>query len=510
MTLKKTEEFVKSFGIAVTIILALTLQVASQEKVGENKVKIGILQLENTGADTDVAKDASLKLRGIINDIGFYDSYNQDQIEDALALVNQTLPMHCRDPRCVLDIGKSIGMNRMIFGSIDIDDKRVGIKLTLIDITLRQTIGSVNILGDPGVEPVEILKVAVAKLHGNQAGDTLHLTKYFGPKIDNKKQFFLSSAGFVGLGLLWGIINYAVESDANKLSAVYHDDDLSGIPSSADQIPIFARPAALANAYTAASDDAYGGLYNPAGIAWVSGPDAAIAYQYRFGLNLFAASFVNKATREIGFGHTFLLCTDPDNIFQEIYFVSSFAYKFHQLLPFLRPISAGVNFKVASNRVKGTGDGAVSGSSFGVGLDLGLIIELSDHIRYGVTFRDVPVVNRWKNVSTGNNYFEANAATLHMGGSFRVGYSTFLIADGQIPFTDDQPWKMAGGIEQELFKVVFLRVGMQKEIETPTITPWKVTGGLGLKIHKIDFDASYEYNTMRMFDVVNVSFKYRF
>jgi hypothetical protein len=511
MTLKKTEEFVKSFGIAVTIILALTMQAASEEKVSENKVKIGILQLENIRDDNAIATNASVQLKAIINEIGFYETYDQEQLVAALSKVNQKLPMHCRDPRCVLDIGKSIGMNRMIFGSIDISDKRTGIKLALIDITLRQTIGSVNILGDPGVESTEILKVAVAKLHGNQAGDTLHLSKYYGPKIDNKKQFFLSSAGFVGLGLLWGIINYAAEGDANKLTAVYNDDeDLSGIPSSADQIPIFARPAALANAYIAASDDAYGGLYNPAGVAWVAGPDAAIAYQYRFGLNLFAASYVNKATREIGFGHTFLLCTDPDNIFQEIYFVSSFAYKFNQLLPFLRPISAGVNLKIASNRVNGTGEGAVSGSSFGFGMDLGLIIELSDQIRYGVTFRDVPVVNKWKNVSTGHDYFEANAATLHMGGSFRVGYSTFLIADGQIPFADDQPWKMAGGIEQEIFKVIFLRVGMQKEIETPTITPWKVTGGLGLKILNVDFDASYEYNTMRMFDVVNVSFKYRF
>jgi len=410
----------------------------------------------------------------------------------------------------VLDIGKSLQIDRMLFGSIDIMDNRVGIKLTLIDVLLRQTIGSVSLLGDPGVTQVDVMKAAVAKLHGNNAADTLHLDKYFGPQVNNKKQFYLSSAGFLGAGLLWGAINYAIDGDANKYTAEYIDEDLSGIPSSADQIPIFARPAALANAYTALSDDAYGVLYNPAGIAWVAGAEASLAYQYRFGLNLMAASYVNKATRELGFGHALFYCSDQDDIFREIYFVTAIAYKFNQLLPFLRPLSAGVNVKVASNRVHGTGDGAVSGSSFGVGIDLGLILELSDQIRYGLTIRDVPVINRWKNVSTGENYFEANAATLHMGGTFRVRYTTLLVADGQIPFTDDQPWKMAGGIEQEVFKVVFLRVGMQKEIESPTVTPWKITGGLGLKVKKVDFDASYEYNTLRVFDVVNISFKFRF
>jgi len=510
MKQKKTEEFVKSIGITVIIILALVFEAICEEKPGESKVKIGILNLENIGAANELSEKVSHQLIEIVKEIGFYETYDQSMIEDALKKVGDRMPMHCRDPRCILDIGKTVKMDRMMYGSIDINNNRVGIKLALIDVMLKQTIGSVNLLGDQGTGKVDILKAAVAKLHGNLAADTIHLTKYLGPEIHNEKQFALSSAGFIGAGLLWGILNYAIERDVGKLTGEYGDDDLSAIPSSADQIPIFGRPAALANAYTAASDDAYGVLYNPAGVAWVQGPEAVLAYQYRFGLNMIAASYVNKATREIGFGHAILYCADQDNILREIYFVSSAAYKFNQLLPFLRPLSAGVNLKIASNRVKGTGDGAVSGASFGVGIDLGLILELSDQIRYGVTFRDVPVVNRWKNVSTGHNYFETNATTLHMGGTFRVGYTTFLIADGQIPFTDDQPWKMAGGIEQEIFKVIFLRAGMQKEIENPTLTPWKITAGFGLKIKNTDLDASYEYNTLKAFEVINVSLKYRF
>ena len=511
MKLKKTEEFVKSFAVIVTIVLALVMQSMSAEKTSESKIRIGVLNLERLGSDTGSTEKVTFELSEIIKEIGFYDIFRQDVLTDALVKVNERMPLHCRDPRSVLDIGKTLKMDRMLFGSIDVNDNRVGIKLTMIDIVLRQTIGSVSLLGDPGSTASDVMKSAVVRLHGNQAADTVHLNKYYGPKVHNEKQFLLSTAGFIGAGLLYGIVNYAVEGDAQKkLVSQYQDEDLSGIPSSADQIPIFARPAALANAYTAASDDAYGVFYNPAGIAWVSGPEAALAYQYRFGLNVMGASYVNKATREIGFGHAILYCSDADDIFREIYFVSSMAYKFNDLLPFLRPLSLGVNVKIASNRVQGSGEGAVSGCSFGAGIDLGLIMELSDQIRYGLTLRDLPVVNRWKNISTGNKYFETNATTLLMGGSFRVGYTTFLIADGQIPLLNDQPWKMAGGIEQEIFKVILLRAGMQKEIETTTETPWKVTGGFGIKFLSVELDGSYEYNTLRMFDVMNISFKYKF
>ncbi len=508
--IKKTEEFVKSFAIALALIMTLTVQIMGDEKSAENKVRIGIINLECMGDNNKQSEKVNSELLSLIKDIGFYTAFDQAMLSESLNKVNEKFPSHCRDPRCVLEIGKTLKMDRMLYGTVDLNEKRVGIKLTLIDVLLRQTIGSVNLLGDTGSSISDVLKIAVAKLHGNKSGDTLHFERYFGPQVHNEKQFIYSAAGFIGAGLLWGVINYAVEGNSQKLVGEYHDDDLSGIPSSADQIPIFARPAALANAYTAASDDAYGVLYNPAGIGWVDGPQTAIAYQYRFGLNVMAASYVNKATRELGFGHAILYCSDVDDIFREIYFVSSIAYKFNDLIPFLRPFSAGVNVKIASNRVQGKEAGSVSGSSFGAGLDLGLILELSDQIRYGLTFRDVPVVNRWKNVSTGEHYFEANATTFHMGGTFQVGYTTFLIADGQIPLTTDQPWKMAGGIEQEIFKVILLRAGMQKEIGSSNETPWKITGGLGIKFLPVELDASYEYNTIKMFDVLNISFKYDF
>jgi hypothetical protein len=37
-------------------------------------------------------------------------------------------------------------------------------------------------------------------------------------------------------------------------------------------------------------------------------------------------------------------------------------------------------------------------------------------------------------------------------------------------------------------------------------TDWKITWGFGLKVNRISLDASHEYNTFGMFDVLNISF----
>ena len=105
------------------------------------------------------------------------------------------------------------------------------------------------------------------------------------------------------------------------------------------------------------------------------------------------------------------------------------------------------------------------------------------------------------------SYFQANAASLHMGGTFRAGYKTFLIGEGEIPLTREQNWEMAGGVEQEVFRYFLLRAGLQKEIQTTMESPWKITGGLGVNVKRFSLDGSYEYNTLRVFDVINVSLR---
>ena len=321
----------KSFSIILLTLVVLNTQLSAGPVSGESKVRIGVMNLEPFGEAEKVAGKATENLVALLEEVGFYDVIDEDIMSKSLEMVKKSLPRHCSDPRCVLEVGIIAGMDRMIYGTIDINNKKCGIRLTLVDVLRRQTIESVSLEGAEGVSVEEMLKVAIARLHGHAIKEPV-LEKYYGPEIHNEKQFLASTIGMLGAGLIWGIVNYSAENNnAQIFPADYpdHREELSGISSSADQIPLFARPAALANAYVAASDDAYGVLYNPAGMAWVAGPQAAFAYQYRFGLldNL-AATYVNKATREIGFGQALLYSADRDEgIYTEMYFVTAAAYK---------------------------------------------------------------------------------------------------------------------------------------------------------------------------------------
>ncbi|MDR2592651.1 MAG: hypothetical protein LBC59_07590 [Chitinispirillales bacterium] len=486
---------------------------------GQQKVRLGVLMLESaTGHDKEAFDMTALMLERL-EELGLYDIYRPADIDNALAgtrLGNGS----CRDPRCVIGIGKALGVRRMISGTLDITGSRCAVRLVLLNVISGKPIASVSLEGALGVPAKEVLLAAIDRIHGDNR-ELDRVGAYFGPPVDNLSEFLWTSVSVFGAGTFYTMVNYGAGGnrgdDVETIGGAYGSGEkLSGIWASANQIPVFARPAALANAYTAVSDDAYGVLYNPAGMPWVSGREAVAAYQYRPGLDIMAVSYVNKALRDLGFGQAILLTTDRDGAMTEVYFVTAAGYKINQDY-LLGPFALGAAVKIAGSTVNKLSLDSPYGQSYGFGLDLGLMWELSSNIRYGLLFRDVPTINKWKNRATGVRYTEANPPTLHMGGSYSAGYNAFLTADGQIPLYADQPWVMAGGVEYEFFRMLALRVGLQREILDDNSDWWKITCGAGFKFDtgakwgkETVLDVSYEYNTLELFHVVNVSVKVEF
>ena len=485
----------------------------------QKKVKLGVLYLESLTGHDKLASEMTDVMTGILDSLGFYEVYLPDEIDRALANANVRKPNNCRDPKCVQGIAKALGLERMIYGTVDMNGAKCGVDIVLIDVSYGRPIESVSIEGAEGVPPKYVVQSALDRVHGYES--QADVSKYFGPEVDNVREFMWSSIAVQGTGVFYSVINYGLggasgADDIELVSGAYEKETYSGVPALSNQIPMFARPAALANAYTALSDDAYGVLYNPAGMPFAKNRETALAYQYRFGMDLLAASYVNKATRDLGFGQAFLLSTDRDNLMTELYFVSAAGYKFNRM-PIMGPLSVGASVKMMGNTVNSVSPDSPRGQSFGGGIDLGLMWELSQTIRYGLTVRDALSVNRWKNGTTGYQYSESMPATMHMGGSYRAGYTALLVADGQIPLYDDQPWVMAGGIEYEFFRIFALRVGLQREIMNEEADWWKITAGGGLKFDiepilgkYLYLDAAYEYNTLELFPVLNVSVRIGF
>ena len=482
------------------------------------KTKLGVLWLESSTGHDKVAYELTRVMIARLDSLGLYEMYYPEDIEKALGNAKVRVPASCRDPKCVNDIGKALGLRRMIYGTLDMTGSRYAVSLILLNVVSGRPIESVSIEGTPGMPAQDVLMSAIDRVHGFQA--QAGMTPYYGPPVDNIRELLWSTVAVQGTGIFYGLINYGVGGSAVTGGVEYtpynKDEKLSGIPAASNQIPLFGRPTALANAYTAVSDDAYGVLYNPAGMAWVTQSEAVMGYQYRFGLDLLAVSYANKATRDLGFGQAILLSTDRDGAMTEMFFVTAVGYKINQNYLF-GPLSVGAALKVMGNTVRALSLDSPHGQSYGAGLDLGFMWELTDRIRYGLMFRDVPAINKWKNRTTGSQYTEALPPTLHMGGSYKASYSSFLTADGQIPLYADQPWVMAGGIEYEFFRMLALRIGLQREILDEEADWWKITGGAGLKFDtealwgkQMILDLAYEYNTLNLFPVVNVSVRVAF
>jgi hypothetical protein len=498
----------------IVVAGALALSPCFSEDIVPSKIRIGLLNLETTGMDEAAASAANGEVERFLSDMGFYQVYPQSRLEAAAGQIKQKLPRHCRDPRCVTEIGTSLGLDRMMYGGIDRLNSAFGVRLRLLDVKRKRIVEQVNLEGAPGVSASDLLKAAVSRLHGLDKTAPSAMNTYFGPPIDNKKELYWSSGLCLGAGLVWAFVNGGLTDF--HLTKQFDTLTRSHLSASPLQISYFGRPSAMGDGYVAAADDAYGPLFNPAGMSWLAHREASVGYQYRFGsLNNFVASYVNKATREMGFGECVLYVGDADKLQSELYFISSYSYKVNRKIWFLRPFSVGVSVKLGTLTSPKGEDATSSQKTFSGGLDLGFMTDFADNIRFGAVLRDAPSIRKVSNTTSGLRYLESDPTLLQMGGTYKVGYTTFLVCQGQIPLYRDQSWHFSGGIEQEIFRVFKVRAGCKKEAYFDT--PWLLTGGFGLDVNTesmwgkcLSLDGAYEYNTLGMFPVANMSFRVGF
>ncbi|MGM0443444.1 MAG: hypothetical protein ACQEQV_04590, partial [Fibrobacterota bacterium] len=439
--------------------------------------------------------------------------YLEKRMRQEYTAIDDDFPEFCRDPRCAAALGRMFRLNKMIYGSVAQNGNRYGVELFYIDVIQEKVAGRCSIEGAPGDSLSDVISDAVTLLtSANPRQETVSSNRYYGEDVENQGRMLISSGAWIATGLVWSLAS--TDWYAQDLYDTYPDlkEDLVGVNALTKDMPTSARAKAMGNAYVAVTGDAYGAFFNPAGVAWAEGPQGAVSYQSRFGmLDAVSASFVNKATREIGWGHTFQYTGSPDSKLQELYFGSIFSYKFNNLFGKLRPFSIGAKLHLASLKTTGSeGENAVEGSGMGIGLDIGSVIELSDRIDFGFLFSNVPYVTNFntKAVTLSDpaaageqeyGYWEPQAPYFRLGGTFQVRYGTMFTAEGQMPLADEQAWIMAGGVEQRIFQYVLTRLGAYRRILADQQEPWHWTMGLGAEIPVQDKyirgDVSYEINT---------------
>ena len=89
-------------------------------------------------------------LARIVADMGFYKVYGQTDLENSYTQIKQKFPAHCSDPRCVIEIGSSLNLDRMLYGSVDKNASTFGVRLFLLDVPSKQIVEHVELEGEPG------------------------------------------------------------------------------------------------------------------------------------------------------------------------------------------------------------------------------------------------------------------------------------------------------------------------------------------------------------------------
>jgi hypothetical protein len=491
--------------VSLTLLLLLSLGAA------EFTTRIGVMTPFTNKNDSELAKKSVKLIKNRLHELGGYDVFNQPRMEEAYEAFRKKFPSYCHEPRCISVLGSSLELERMLFGTVVDNGDRYAVEFMLVDVNSRDVISSCELEGDAGVTLEDVIVGGINALT-EQEDERLseQMTRYFGEEVDNKKAMLISSGSVVAAGLAMAFIGIEPQDERVEIKEKY-----SGIDPSALSMPQSARAKGMGNCYIAASKDAYGAFYNPAGASWVDGPEASASFQNRFGmLNSFSASFINKASKELAWGHSVQYSGSPESYLMELYISSLASYRFIDLFGIMPPFSVGAKLNISSFRITGTDGSEYSqdGTGYGFGADFGLLVELSKKIDYGLVLTNIPMINKYQNETRGVEYYENSPLALSMGGTFQVHYNTFLIAEGKFPLYRDQTWRLAGGVEQRIFSYLLLRAGAEKNIFKSYDSPWHFTAGLGLDVpikeRNIGLDVSYELNTdLVLSNIWDVSFR---
>lgn len=477
--------------------------------------RIGVITPFFVGSDSSIQREAVDLIKAKLHSSGGYDVFTEKRLKDAIEAFGRDYPQYCQEPRWASVFGATLSLDRVIYGRVIQNLDRLAVELTMVDVASRRIISEASIEGQPGILLEKVIDDAINIIHEIPDTSAAHSTKrYYGEEVQRIKPMAFTMGAFIGTGTI-----LSLGSNDQQDNEIVYEDKLSGIDPSMRSTPKSARASAMGNCYVAAAKDAYGVYFNPAGASWVDGVEASVSYRNHFGLvNSMSASFVANATRELGWGHSFNYAGSPESYFEELDFGTVISYKFNDLFGKLPPFSIGTGLNIASSKTKG-GVGSQydqSGTEFGFGLDFGALIELSQKIDFGLVFNNVPFVmvhnNNSATAQTKGKSIENRPAAFKMGATYDVSYATMLIAEGTLPLYNDQNFRFAGGVEQRLFSVMFLRLGAEKETMQSYDSPWHLTGGFGfdfpVKERKISLDGSINLNTNRdLLAVWDVSLK---
>lgn len=475
-----------------------TVKKAGEAKLAETRIFLAVVDFVPVKVSAEMAMALSDSARKAFTDLGLYSVIGREQMLGNLATLKRKIPQGCSEARCILTIGKLLGMSKIIGGEISHDGKLFALKMTMTDVVTGQIEARVWLASECAEsDAAQLITAGILKLH-HQAPPKLSIAvkDYRGPEFSKHPLWAVTAGATIAAGLAYGLIDGGLTGrDNNSYEAPNYtgsDEPVSGIPAAFANLGYGARPHGMGYAYTAISDDADGLYWNPAGLARLKKDEVSGSYLGTMvDVGYYNAQYVSRFSRTGGFGAGIL--HNGDDVYGETEIISSCAKLFDEIHPSLRPVAVGVNMKIRTASTGTVSDSSAStGNSFGISFDAGLQIELADHIEMGLVARDVfSKLQKWNNTYSDTSYYEGTPATLVLGGAFYVDPTLILAIDGHIPVYQDQIYKIGLGLEKTIFNVLALRAGVFQNLEFNEDR--RITAGAGLDLRNFGLDVSYEF-----------------
>ncbi len=286
--------------------------------------------------------------------------------------------------------------------------------------------------------------------------------------------------------------------------------DLGNIPAAFVDIGMGARPVALGGAYVGLANDVNCLFCNPSGLVGLESNEASFSYAKIFDLITYnAISYAMPITKGLD-GAGLALISSGDKALSEMTILGGYARK-------VGDFSLGINLKY---RIASFGDNSiddadmivfepdeialgrlnqVKGKGNGFGIDVGAMYRLTPKVQFGLMIRDLFSPVSWDSrvdnpdAKTKGNYSENIPMETTIGSSFNVFENMIVTADYSPSFAKDVSNKIRGGTEIRLFKIIFLRAGIQNFINTEDDEKYIFGFGMNVKISsmRVSFDYTH-------------------
>jgi hypothetical protein len=274
--------------------------------------------------------------------------------------------------------------------------------------------------------------------------------------------------------------------------------DLAHYPGAFYNIGYGARTMAMGGAATALSDDAFGGLWNPAGLSRLAQPAAGFYFMRQFGLVPYLAATYVHPLHSSDWTHGEALLVSGDDALRETMLAFSLANRMDR---YLEHLTLGATFRYKNATYGNNSDGGIGqirGNAVGMSLDIGMQYLWQEQIVFGLMCQNVVDFVSW-NSSAKGTYRQSSPFGLKAGIAFVRPGNWILTADLEKSLYRDTQNHVRIGIEKTLFSMLYVRGGLHAPLSTETALNYHC--GLGIsrtafKQAKVGLDMAYVMDEM--------------